>query len=210
MRLHSIFYLKIKALFIKCYSFSLEFSHFLSSRFIYFTVEYALSQVTLWHGRSIIPWSQNQHVYRCRCTCTFFFKKAQLLTRLSSISSVQSLESQFVYLFDQALNEQQQQSALQLLNDGQSFELHQAASDEIQILVTPRVGTISPWSSKATDIFANCNTPVHRLERGVLFTLKGEKELKEALQILHDRMTESFFNAIEDAAVLFTETARNL
>ena len=102
------------------------------------------------------------------------FKKAQLLTRLSSISSVQSLESQFVYLFDQALNEQQQQSALQLLNDGQSFELHQAASDEIQILVTPR-GTISPWSSKATDIFANCNTPVHRLERGVLFTLKGEK-----------------------------------
>ncbi|MBV7609652.1 hypothetical protein, partial [Escherichia coli] len=105
-------------------------------------------------------------------------------------------------------NEQQQQSALQLLNDGQSFELRQAASDEIQILVTPRVGTISPWSSKATDIFANCNTPVHHLERGVLFTLKGEKELsKEALQILHDRMTESVFNAIEDAAVLFTETA---
>ena len=136
------------------------------------------------------------------------FKKTQLLSRLSSISSVQSLESQFVYLFDQALNEQQQQSALQLLNDGQSFELHQAASDEIQILVTPRVGTISPWSSKATDIFKNCNTPVHRLERGVLFTLKGVKELStEALQVLHDRMTESVFNAIEDAAALFIETA---
>jgi phosphoribosylformylglycinamidine synthase len=136
------------------------------------------------------------------------FKKTQLLSRLSSISSVQSLESQFVYLFDQALNEQQQQSALQLLNDGQSFELHQAANDEIQILVTPRVGTISPWSSKATDIFKNCNTPVHRLERGVLFTLKGVKELStEALQVLHDRMTESVFNAIEDAAALFIETA---
>ena len=136
------------------------------------------------------------------------FKKTQLLSRLTSISSVQSIESQWVYLFDQALSEQQQQSALQLLNDGQSFELHQAASDEIQILVTPRVGTISPWSSKATDIFKNCNTPVHRLERGVLFTLKGTKELsKEALQVLHDRMTESVFNAIEDAAVLFVETA---
>lgn len=136
------------------------------------------------------------------------FKKTQLLSRLTSISSVQSIESQWVYLFDQALSEQQQQSALQLLNDGQSFELHQAASDEIQILVTPRVGTISPWSSKATDIFKNCNTPVHRLERGVLFTLKGVKELsKEALQVLHDRMTESVFNAIEDAAVLFVETA---
>lgn len=136
------------------------------------------------------------------------FKKTQLLSRLTSISSVQSIESQWVYLFDQALSEQQQQSALQLLNDGQSFKLHQAASDEIQILVTPRVGTISPWSSKATDIFKNCNTPVHRLERGVLFTLKGVKELsKEALQVLHDRMTESVFNAIEDAAVLFVETA---
>ena len=39
------------------------------------------------------------------------FKKTQLLTRLSSISSVQSIESQWVYLFDQALNEQQQQAA---------------------------------------------------------------------------------------------------
>ena len=89
------------------------------------------------------------------------FKQTQLLNRLSSISSVQSIESQWVYLFDQALNEQQQQSALQLLNDGASFEVRQAASDEVQILVTPRVGTISPWSSKATDIFANCNTPVN-------------------------------------------------
>jgi phosphoribosylformylglycinamidine synthase len=56
-----------------------------------------------------------------------FFKKTQLLSRLTSISSVQSFDSQWVYLFDQALNEQQHQSALQLLNDGQSFELRQAA-----------------------------------------------------------------------------------
>ena len=135
------------------------------------------------------------------------FKQTQLLTRLSSISSVQSIESQWVYLFDQALSEQQQQSALQLLNDGASFEVRQAASDEVQILVTPRVGTISPWSSKATDIFANCNTPVHRLERGVLFTLKGISDVSDAVkQVLHDRMTESVFNQIDDAAALFSET----
>jgi len=135
------------------------------------------------------------------------FKQTQLLTRLASISSVQSIESQWVYLFDQTLNEQQQQSALQLLNDGVSFEVRQAASDEVQILVTPRVGTISPWSSKATDIFANCNTPVHRLERGVLFTLKGISEISdEVKQILHDRMTESVFNKIDDATALFSET----
>lgn len=135
------------------------------------------------------------------------FKKTQLLNRLASMSSVQSFDSQWVYLFDQALDEQQQQSALQLLNDGASFELRQAASDEVQILVTPRVGTISPWSSKATDIFANCNTHVHRLERGVLFTLKGITDVSnEVKQVLHDRMTESVFNHINDAAALFVET----
>lgn len=136
------------------------------------------------------------------------FKKTQLLNRLTSLSSVQSIESQWVYLFDQALTEQQQQSALQLLNDGASFEVRQAASDEVQILVTPRLGTISPWSSKATDIFANCNTPIHRLERGVLFTLKGISEISNEVKLaLHDRMTESVFNQIDDAAALFLETA---
>lgn len=135
------------------------------------------------------------------------FKKAQLLTRLSSISSVQTFDSQWVYLFDQALDEQQHQSALQLLNDGTSFELRQVANDELQVLVTPRIGTISPWSSKATDIFKNCNTPVHRLERGILYTLKGVSELSnEVKQALHDRMTETVFSQIEDAHRLFLET----
>ncbi|USE82356.1 phosphoribosylformylglycinamidine synthase [Acinetobacter tibetensis] len=136
------------------------------------------------------------------------FKKTQLLSRLASISSVQSIESQWVYLFDQALNEQQQQSALQLLNDGEVFQIRQASNDDVQILVTPRVGTISPWSSKATDIFANCNTPIHRLERGVLFTLKGISEVSNEVKLaLHDRMTESVFSSIDDAVALFQETA---
>ena len=136
------------------------------------------------------------------------FKQAQLLSRLSSIDTVQSVESQWVYLFDQALNDETLQSANALLNDNQSFVLRQVASDEVQVLVTPRVGTISPWSSKATDIFKNCNTPVHRLERGVLYTLKGVSSVSNALKLaLHDRMTESVFDQIDDAKALFVETA---
>lgn len=136
------------------------------------------------------------------------FKKTQLLSRLASISSVQSFDSQWVYLFDQALSEQQHQSALQLLNDGEIFELRQVSDNEIQILVTPRVGTISPWSSKATDIFKNCNVPVHRLERGILYTLKDIPEVSADVKLaLHDRMTESVFAQIEDAQALFNETA---
>ena len=57
------------------------------------------------------------------------FKKAQLLTRLSSISSVQTFDSQWVYLFDLALDDQQHESALQVLIDGTSFELRQVTND---------------------------------------------------------------------------------
>jgi len=67
------------------------------------------------------------------------------------------------------------------------------------LLVVPRLGTISPWSSKATDIARHCALPqVTRIERGVLFYFrtKSGKALSDAekqavLPLLHDRMTES-------------------
>ena len=61
-----------------------------------------------------------------------------------------------------------------------------------RVLVTPRAGTISPWSSKATDIVRNCGFDrVRRMERGTLWVLSGVNALTEgALGTLHDRMTE--------------------
>ncbi|OIR13984.1 phosphoribosylformylglycinamidine synthase [mine drainage metagenome] len=67
------------------------------------------------------------------------------------------------------------------------------------LLVIPRLGTISPWSSKATDIARHCSLPqVKRIERGVVYYLKNksgkplsEVEQKAVLPLLHDRMTES-------------------
>jgi phosphoribosylformylglycinamidine synthase len=67
------------------------------------------------------------------------------------------------------------------------------------LLVVPRLGTISPWSSKATDIARHCALPqVKRIERGVLYYLKNKNgrhltdaEKKAVLPLLHDRMTES-------------------
>lgn len=135
------------------------------------------------------------------------FKTSQLLQRLAQIDAVQSVQSQFVYLFDQPLADKQLQAAEQLLNDGAHFELQAAQADQIQILVTPRVGTISSWSSKATDIFSNCNVPVHRIERGILYTLSGVSGISPALKLaLHDRMTESVFDDIAAATALFNET----
>jgi len=85
---------------------------------------------------------------------------------------------------------------------------------DLQILVTPRFGTISPWSSKATDIALNCGlTNIQRIERGTLyeFSLKAsanEKEVQQIAHLLHDRMTESVLYDVEEAKSLFIDEAK--
>ncbi len=77
-----------------------------------------------------------------------------------------------------------------------------------RLLVVPRLGTISPWSSKATDIARHCALPqVERIERGVAYYLnsKNGKPLSKAertalLPLLHDRMTESVLTDFNGAA----------
>ncbi len=72
--------------------------------------------------------------------------------------------------------------------------------------VTPRKGTISPWSSKATDIFHNCGlTEVLRVERGVYYRVLGAdgcaltvEEVSAAADVLHDRMTEGIYVDVSD------------
>ena len=79
------------------------------------------------------------------------------------------------------------------------------------IVVVPRPGTISPWSSKATDIAKNCGlAAVTRVERGIGFHVatRGGGPLSAAdrvalLPLLHDRMTEAVLPRLEDAGALF-------
>ena len=81
------------------------------------------------------------------------------------------------------------------------------------LLVVPRPGTISPWSSKATDILLNCGlTGIHRVERGVAFhvaTATGaaaaEADTEALLPLIHDRMTESVLTDVASAEVLFAQ-----
>ncbi|MCB1777999.1 MAG: phosphoribosylformylglycinamidine synthase, partial [Candidatus Competibacteraceae bacterium] len=78
-------------------------------------------------------------------------------------------------------------------------------------LVVPRPGTISPWSSKATDIAHNCGLHrVRRIERGIAYYLEFERSLSDhelaALKpVLHDRMTETVLDANDDPAILFRQ-----
>ncbi len=76
------------------------------------------------------------------------------------------------------------------------------------LLVVPRLGTISPWSSKATDIAQHCALPaVKRIEHGVVYFFKTRKghalsrtELKAIMPLLHDRMTETVVADMQNIA----------
>ena len=76
-------------------------------------------------------------------------------------------------------------------------------------LVVPRIGTISPWSSKATDIARNCGLDtVTRIERGTAFTIADETiDDARLLPLIHDRMTEGVLDSLEAADALFDHIA---
>jgi phosphoribosylformylglycinamidine synthase len=75
------------------------------------------------------------------------------------------------------------------------------------LLVTPRLGTISPWSSKATDIARNCGfASVKRIERGTAFHVSDSvtaDQMSAVAARLHDRMTESVLTSVDAAKALF-------
>ncbi|MGQ0511085.1 MAG: phosphoribosylformylglycinamidine synthase [Betaproteobacteria bacterium] len=80
-------------------------------------------------------------------------------------------------------------------------------------LVAPRLGTISPWSSKATDIARNCGLAgVLRIERGTVYRIDCAARLSQPQRaavaaLLHDRMTETVLEAPEQADGLFRHVA---
>ena len=87
--------------------------------------------------------------------------------------------------------------------DGNTFALY----------ILPRAGTISPWSSKATDIAKICRLGdyVSRLERGALFVFQSDVKLslpalKPALSLIHDRMTQLVHTSVPAAATVFPPT----
>ena len=147
------------------------------------------------------------------------FQTTKLLNSLSQKTNLKitHLKSQQVYIFSKDLAEHDYKKAIDLLNHGDEIALNQASQDEnqdenqeaLQIIVSPRFGTISPWASKATDIFNNCEIAIDRVERLVVYTLIGEN-LPEKLphdieMMLYDRMTQSLFYDLAKAHHLFDD-----
>lgn len=144
------------------------------------------------------------------------FRAQQLLPRLQAIHDrIVGVSARFVHLVDtlEPLTDAQLKDWQALLTYGEPYQGEQGG---VLVVVTPRIGTVSPWASKATDIAHNCGFAVKRVERITEYrlTLKagllGKAELsaqqwQQVAAVLHDRMTESAVACRADAFHLFTE-----
>ncbi|MBL8370900.1 MAG: phosphoribosylformylglycinamidine synthase [Burkholderiaceae bacterium] len=144
------------------------------------------------------------------------FRVQQLLPRLAAVDTrIHGLSARFVHLVlsDAPLADGDRQRLSALLTYGEPAD---GRDEGESIVVSPRLGTVSPWASKATDIAHNCGLAIRRVERITEYRvvlkqpLLGQARLTPAQRdavaaVLHDRMTESVLADRDAAALLFSE-----
>jgi phosphoribosylformylglycinamidine synthase len=133
------------------------------------------------------------------------FRRAKLLAKLQAIDpAITAVDAEYVHLVDgQQLTGKEASRLMNLVTYGRPFT---GSEEGTLYLVVPRPGTISPWSSKATDIAHNSGLEtVQRIERGVAYRVQGkdQKRNPEVAAALHDRMIEAVLPDIEAATILF-------
>lgn len=139
------------------------------------------------------------------------FRAAAALERIRAVApEVTSVDARFVHVV--ATPEPPEASEVgaltRLLTYGPAYD-GLSPEDGTTLVVAPRLGTISPWASKATDIAHSCGFDVVRVERVTEYVLGGARLEGPALDavaaLLHDRMTETVLDDVESAALLFAE-----
>ncbi|MEQ4923237.1 phosphoribosylformylglycinamidine synthase [Proteus hauseri] len=122
---------------------------------------------------------------------------------------VRGIYAEFVHFakVEGQLSEDDQIKLSQLLHYGPSLTEHELVGE--MRVVTPRPGTISPWSSKATDIAHNCGlASIVRIERGMAYFIDCDAMTEAQWQLfyglIHDRMMETIFLNYQDAHALFS------
>ncbi|MDV7104990.1 phosphoribosylformylglycinamidine synthase [Vibrio sp. TH_r3] len=123
---------------------------------------------------------------------------------------ITDIYAEFMHFADLAadLTSEEVAKVEKLLTYGPTIQEHEPSGQ--LLLVTPRPGTISPWSSKATDIARNCGlSKIKRLERGSAYYVESssvltESQLAQVKALIHDRMMEVVFADLDDATKLFS------
>ena len=141
------------------------------------------------------------------------FRATALVRRLQTAApSVTGVTARYVHQVasDAALDAATSKTVARLLTYGPPAGPAATGASTATVVVAPRLGTLSPWASKATDIAHSCGVAVRRVERVVEYTLATDAPLSDddwatCADLLHDRMTESAFATIGDAARLFDE-----
>ena len=137
------------------------------------------------------------------------------------VTDIKVFAEYFVQTTQGELDASQQQRLLDLLNQGEpGFDVQQFKANDVQLRVIPRLGSISPWSSKATAIIHNCGLEqIKRVERGLRFVLSLERgwlktarlsaqQQKQVAALIHDRMTETVVDIDFDGTALFINRER--
>ena len=137
------------------------------------------------------------------------FRHGKLLEQLTEkVPAVAGLYAEFAHFAEvsSALDSNEEQVLARLLQYGPSVPVQEPQGR--LFLVVPRFGTISPWSSKASDIARNCGLgKIQRLERGIAYYVAGELSAADAQAVeavLHDRMTQLVLAQMDEAQALFS------
>ena len=140
------------------------------------------------------------------------FRAAALVTKLRAVAPITDVSARYVHwaASDTELDAQTHATVQKLLTYGPAAGPVASGTHTSIVVVAPRLGTLSPWASKATDIAHSCGVAVRRVERVVEYTIASTEALSaDALaacaDLLHDRMTESALPSVADSASLFTE-----
>lgn len=137
------------------------------------------------------------------------FRVNKLLNQCSELQlPVTDIYAEFTHFahITEELNTEETEVLQQLLKYGPTIEEHEPVGQFL--LVTPRPGTISPWSSKSTDIAHNCGlAKISRLERGIAYYIVGDtltaEQQVQLNNLISDRMMEAVFTEMAQATTLF-------
>jgi phosphoribosylformylglycinamidine synthase len=145
------------------------------------------------------------------CPALSPFRRERLLERLPNVRELHAEFQHFVCL-DRELSAAERAILEQLLDDGPRVDTDLPGGE--QVIVGPRLGTVSPWASKATDIARACGLDAVRLiERGILYCVvheapAGAPGLTPAeLRVLFDPMTQSRFESWAEVEQLFSHAS---
>ena len=144
------------------------------------------------------------------------FRTKRLLTQLQEIeASITAVSARYLHFIDADgdSTEDERQRLAAMLEYGEPFS---GSEEGERFVVVPRLGTISPWASKATDIAHNCGlSALRRIERGVAYFIQrkagmlgrvkplDEDTAAKLAALLHDRMTETVLRDPQQAHALF-------